>query len=82
MSGRGRPAAHLRTLRLSVHLLKDGEVFDEEAVKKELSAKLAKYKIPSYFLVYNEFPLLGTGKIDAVSLKKDALEKIISIFKR
>lgn len=62
--------------------LKDGEVFDEEAVKKELSAKLAKYKIPSYFLVYNEFPLLGTGKIDAVSLKKDALEKIISTCKR
>lgn len=56
--------------------VKDGESFDEEAVKHELSKKLAKYKIPSYFVVYNEFPMLGTGKIDVVSLKKDALEKL------
>ena len=56
--------------------VKEGKEFDQEAVKIELSKKLAKYKIPSYFVVYNDFPMLGTGKIDVVSLKKDVLEKL------
>ena len=57
-------------------LLKEGAAWDEEAVKKELSKRLAKFKIPSYFVLYDEFPMLGTGKIDSVSLKEDAISKI------
>ena len=56
--------------------LKDGASFDEAAVKAELMKRLAKYKVPSYFVVYDEFPMLGSGKIDGVALKKDALERI------
>ena len=56
--------------------LKDGAVWDEDAVKAELAKSLAKFKIPSYFVIYDEFPMLGTGKIDGVTLKKDALSKI------
>lgn len=56
--------------------LKKGNVFDEAEMKQFLSTKLAKFKIPKYYLIYDQFPLLGSGKIDAVSLKKDAIRRI------
>ncbi len=56
--------------------LKDGASFDEAAVKAELLKRLAKYKVPSFFIVYDRLPMLGSGKIDGVALKKDALEKL------
>ena len=56
--------------------LKDGATFDEAAAKAELMKRLAKYKVPAYFIVYDRFPMLGSGKIDGVTLKKDALEKL------
>lgn len=56
--------------------MKDGEVFDEEAIKQALSTKIAKFKIPKYYVIYDEFPLLGSGKIDSVTLKKDMLRKL------
>ena len=57
-------------------VLKEGESFDAESAKQTLSGKLAKYKIPSYFVVMDEFPLLGSGKIDAITLKKEVLSKL------
>lgn len=57
-------------------VLKEGSAFDEDAAKKTLTEKLAKYKIPAYFVVLDKFPLLGSGKIDAITLKKDVLSKL------
>lgn len=56
--------------------VKAGEGFDEDKVKNELSKSLSKFKIPSRFFVYDDFPMLGTGKIDTVSLRADVLKKI------
>ena len=56
--------------------LREGASFDEEAMKAELLKKLAKFKVPSHFVIYDEFPMLGSGKIDGVALKADALKKI------
>ena len=56
--------------------LKDGATFDEAAVKAELMKRLAKYKVPAYFIVYDQLPMLGSGKIDGVTLKKDALSRL------
>ena len=56
--------------------LKDGAAFDEAAVKAELMKRLAKYKVPAYFIVYEQLPMLGSGKIDGVTLKKDALSRL------
>lgn len=61
--------------------LKDGAEFDEAAVREALLKTLAKYKVPSYFVVYDQLPMLGSGKIDGVTLKKDALEKIAGMKK-
>ena len=55
--------------------LKTGKIFDEEKFRAELSADLARYKIPSKFVVVDEFPMLGTGKIDITTLKRQILGK-------
>lgn len=55
--------------------LKTGKIFDEEKFRAELSANLARYKIPSKFVIVDEFPMLGTGKIDTVTLKRQILSK-------
>lgn len=57
-------------------VLKKGETFDADAAKQTLTEKLAKYKIPEYFIVTDKFPLLGSGKIDTITLKKDVLSKL------
>ena len=56
--------------------LKAGKTFNEEIFRAELSSDLAKYKIPSKFIIVDEFPMLGSGKIDAVTLKKDVLKSL------
>ena len=57
-------------------ICRPGAVFDETEARAALAARLAKYKVPSFFLVYKELPLLGSGKIDIAALKKDAAERI------
>lgn len=56
--------------------LKDKNAFNEKEMNLYLSDKIAKYKIPSHYEIYDKFPLLSNGKIDAITLKKDLLEKI------
>ena len=51
-------------------VLKEGQTFDEDAARQTMSEKLAKYKVPAYFVIMDKFPLLGSGKIDAITLKK------------
>ena len=60
----------------AVIMLKDGAEFDEDAARQTLSDKLAKYKIPAYFVIVDKFPMLGSGKIDAITLKKEVLAKL------
>ncbi len=53
-----------------------GMKFDEKEAKDYLSERLARFKVPSFFLVFDELPLLGSGKIDLAALKKTALERL------
>ena len=57
-------------------ILKQGTTFDSESFKEKLRTKLAKHKIPDHFFIYEQFPLLANGKIDAVNLKKEIAEKV------
>ena len=57
-------------------VLKAGASFDEKEMRDFLMTKLAKYKIPTYFFVYDKLPSLANGKIDAVSLKKEIIDRI------
>ena len=58
-----------------------GKSFDEETARAALSARLARYKVPSFFLAYEQLPLLATGKVDIAALKKDAVERIKNLQK-
>lgn len=57
-------------------VLKDGHAFDEPAVKAALSTRLARYKVPSHYMLFDRFPMLGSGKIDAVALKQAAIARV------
>ena len=52
--------------------LTPGAAWDEEKAKKALRKTLARYKIPTFFLVYDSLPRLASGKIDSVQLRRDA----------
>ena len=54
----------------------EGADFDEEKARAALSARLARYKVPSFFLRYDALPLLGSGKIDLGTLRQDAILRI------
>ena len=45
-------------------------------IRDTLAKTMAKFKIPTYFVVFDKFPLLGSGKIDAVKLKQLVIDKI------
>lgn len=57
-------------------ILNDYSKFDEEKLRESLKNKLAKFKIPDYFVIYGTFPTLSNGKVDSVKLKNDLIEKI------
>lgn len=58
-------------------VLKPGMKFNMEN-RDILKRDIANYKIPSYFVVFERFPLLGSGKIDVITLSKLVQEKIDS----
>ncbi len=57
-------------------ILKPGEVWNRDAAESFLLEHLAKYKMPKYYFILDKFPLLGSGKIDAITLKKMLVEKM------
>jgi len=56
-------------------LMKEGKTFEEEAMRSELRQRLAKFKMPAHFIVYDKFPMLANGKVDSVTLKNDVVYK-------
>jgi len=49
--------------------------FNEEQLRQNLRSKLAKFKIPDWFIVYDSFPALSNGKVDSVRLKSEIIQK-------
>ena len=49
-----------------------GSHLTEESLKAWCAEQLASYKIPKRFIVSNALPMLPVGKVDKVSLKKEA----------
>ena len=60
-------------------VLKEGVVFDGKEMRDFLMTKLAKYKIPTYFFIYEKLPSLANGKVDAVSLKKEIIDRMSNV---
>jgi len=62
----------------AVITLREGFDWDEKSAREEVAKRLAKYKQPVYYIVVDSFPLLGSGKIDTITLKK----KVFDILKK
>ncbi len=56
-------------------VLEPSRSFDKQKTKAFIASALAKYKVPEYYVIYENFPLLSNGKIDMVRLKKEVKEK-------
>ena len=56
-------------------ILKNGAKFQEERMRAFLADRIARYKVPSHFVVYDAFPSFSTGKVNMLELKKDMVEK-------
>lgn len=56
-------------------LLRDPASYDEGQLREHLKAKLAKFKIPDWLIVYDAFPTLSSGKVDSVKLKAEIIDK-------
>ncbi|MCR4655516.1 MAG: acyl--CoA ligase [Lachnospiraceae bacterium] len=60
-------------------VLKEGVSFDGKEIRDFLMTKLARYKIPAYFFIYEKLPSLANGKIDTLSLKKEIINRLKNI---
>lgn len=54
--------------------LKQGRVFDREKTDEYLATRLSSYKIPVYYKVYGEYPMLSNGKVNMLRLKQEMKE--------
>ena len=61
-------------------ILKEGYTLDLNYMKEELKKKLSLSEIPRIVKEYKEFPLLGNGKLDKITFKKQ-LEEFAQIKK-
>lgn len=58
-------------------VLNKNAVFNEEFLRAQLKTKIAPFKIPSHFFVYDSFPVNANGKLDQRALKEDMLKRIL-----
>lgn len=49
--------------------------YNEHELLSILKVRLAKFKIPAFFLLYDKFPLRPNGKVDMRALREDAYAK-------
>jgi acyl-CoA synthetase (AMP-forming)/AMP-acid ligase II len=57
-------------------MLKPGQEVSEEKLRQLCQEKLANFKVPKRFFVRPLLPLLPSGKVDKMALKKEAEKKL------
>lgn len=70
----GIPAEVIQEEIVACVILKPGKNLQEEEIRKILKKRLAHYKIPSRFVVFEAFPLSASGKVSTAELKKQVTE--------
>ena len=55
------------------------DTIDEEEFRARLKGRLASFKVPSHFLIYDQFPLNENGKLNQRALQKDMLDRLYEI---
>lgn len=62
-------------------MLESPDDYNEQELRSMLSVRLAKYKIPAFFLIYDSFPLKPSGKVDMRALREDVCAKARDLHK-
>lgn len=57
-------------------ILQSGAEFDEAVFRTYLSNQLAVHEVPAFIAVYDQFPLLASGKVDVLTLRQDMQQKM------
>jgi fatty-acyl-CoA synthase len=57
-------------------MLESPEDYSEHELRAMLRTRLAKYKLPAFFLIYDKFPLKPSGKVDMLALREEAYAKV------
>ena len=55
--------------------VRDPDKWDIAEMNEFLAPRIARYKIPAFYLIFDEFPTLPNGKVDGVTMKKILVEK-------
>ncbi len=71
----GVPDEHFGEIVAAAVVCKPGMSFSREKVEKHIRGRLARYKAPVYYALYDAFPLLANGKINMLKLKQEVAEK-------
>jgi fatty-acyl-CoA synthase len=57
-------------------VIKPGEHITEQEIRNNLTAKLAKFKVPCYILFFDSFSKTGSGKIALPQLRAEVLKRL------
>ncbi|XP_062582917.1 medium-chain acyl-CoA ligase ACSF2, mitochondrial-like isoform X1 [Saccostrea cucullata] len=56
--------------------VKENQTVTEEEIKSYCKEKLARFKVPKYIAIVDEFPLTVTGKVQKFKIREVAMEKL------
>ena len=57
-------------------ILRDGATATEADLREFCEGKIARYKVPRYIAICNEFPMTVTGKVQKYKLREQAIEEL------
>ena len=72
----GVPDSHFGEEVCACVVLREGCSLTAEELRRALSGRLARYKIPAYVLFWESLPMNATGKIDLPEVKKRAAAEL------
>lgn len=57
-------------------VMKPETAFDRSSTEAIIRSKLANFKMPAHYVLYDAFPLLANGKVNMLEVKKDVRAKV------
>jgi len=73
----GVPDDHYGEVCAAFVRLRSGAELTEEAMEQQLSQRVARYKVPQYLRVVEEFPLTASGKVRKFKLQEQFLQTLV-----
>ena len=72
----GYPDARLSEVAVAFVRLEPGQTLDRAGRARLLPRRIASYKVPRHVFLVDEFPMTGSGKVQKVKLREEALRRL------